>query len=128
MRIELPDGNYADVRNKEDLYEEDRKEVLKHVRFEIDPATQHRYMRGDFQEAAIDALIARILENWSYTHLQIPSKNPESMGKLKISHAKALRKGVEEHLKVIYGTDDEENPTGSASSNNSSQDEPTTVP
>lgn len=122
MRITLPDNNWADVRESDDLYEEDRKQVLKHVQFEIDPTNQRRYMRGDFQEAAVDALIARIVENWSYTHLAVPGKDPESMGKLKIKHAKALREGVEGHLKVIYGTD-EENPTGSASSNSSSLDE-----
>lgn len=126
MRIELPEGNWAEIRDVDDLYDEDRKKVLGALTFTLDLESRTRLYRGDTDEAMVDAMLRLVVENWSYTHLAIPGKNPNSLGKLKIAHARALREGVAKHMKVVLGTD-EPDPTGSENSDSSSQDEFATV-
>lgn len=116
MRVELPEGNWAELRDPADLYDEDRKAVSRHVVVEYNDEAKTRIMRGETEDAMADALLERIVEAWSYTHLRVPSKAPSSLGKLKISHARALRDALSPYFKVMNGTaDDEENPIGSES-------------
>jgi hypothetical protein len=116
MRVELPEGNWADLRDPDDLFDADRKAVAGQIVIEVNPDTKVRVMRGDMDDKVADALLARVVDAWSYTHLRLPSKDPESLGRMKISHARALRDALEPHMKIISGTsDDDENPTISES-------------
>lgn len=122
MRIELPEGNWADLRDPDDLYEEDRELVLQALTYTLDLESKTRLYRGDTEEAMVNAMLRLVVQNWSYTHLLIPGKDPKAIGRLKISHARALREGVSRHMRIVYGTD-EPDPTGPENSNSSSQAE-----
>lgn len=107
MRIDLPDSNWAEVRDPDDLFEDDRRAVARRAIVEFNPATKTRIMRGDIDGEMGDALLERIITAWSYP-FKVPAKDPTALGKLRISHARALRDAISPHFKVINGTEDDE--------------------
>lgn len=116
MRVNLTDGNWADLRDKEDLFEDDRRAVARRAVIEYNPDTKSRTMRGDIDGEMADALLERLVEAWSFP-FKVPSKDPRALGKLRIGQARELREHLTPYFKIINGdtadSEDEVNPTTS---------------
>lgn len=107
MRVELSDGEWADIRPVEDLRDGDRKAVNRSIRVEVDDDGRG-FLPGDANDRKRDALLARLIDNWSFATtkgLPLPSADPASLDKLSIRHARELHRATKEHMDLIEETD-----------------------
>lgn len=67
MRVELPEGNWAEFREITDLKAGDAKAIRRATKFKVkDGAVDEIPM--SIADDQMDALLARIITMWSYTH------------------------------------------------------------
>ncbi len=113
MRIELGNGQYADVLEVDDLRDGHRTKVNAAIQLRVDPDTKQVIIPGDMDDAMRRALYGEIITGWNLNY-PVPGKRPDSLDHLTFDQADALRKGTEKHFKAVRGTEDEENadPTG----------------
>jgi phytoene/squalene synthetase len=110
MQITLPDGEWATVREAEDLDDGTRKAVVRAVKVQYDRESKLPIYPASMEDDVYDALLKEVLENWSYP-FPLPKDDPASLNKLKIRHARALRKALQGHMDLINGKDEDADPT-----------------
>jgi hypothetical protein len=106
MRVELPEGQWAEVSEVSDLRDGDRKAVNRSFTLSAD-ADGLPKIPGDTDDKMTDALLVRICHNWSLP-FPPPDQDTTSLDKLTIPQGKALREGIAEHLALVK---DEVNPS-----------------
>jgi hypothetical protein len=106
MRVELPEGQWAEVADVETLRDGDRKAVNRAISVSAD-AEGHPVLGGDYDDKMTDALLVRICTNWSLP-FPPPDQDPASLDKLTIQQARVLHEGIAEHMALVK---DEADPT-----------------
>lgn len=100
MRVELPDGQWAEVAEVDELRSGDRKAVLRATNVEIHDGGV-AFVGGAQDDDARDACLARVVRNWSF-ELPLPGADPESLDKLPIKQALALGEAIKPHMDLIF--------------------------
>ena len=102
MRIDLPDGDWADVRELDELRDGDRKALNKAVSLTLtsDEGDNTGHLPGSYEDDMMDALLARVVTNWSL-RMPLPSRLRKVLDDLTLGQAKALRDGVKPHYDLL---------------------------
>ena len=100
MRVDLGEDQWADLRELGELRRADQKAVLRSTTMEIDPAEGKAFINGAADEDQVDALMERIITNWSLP-LPLPSQDPKSLGKLTMAQGDALADAAKPYLEAI---------------------------
>lgn len=111
IRIELPDGEWAEVKDLEDLRDGDRKALNKAVSLSVtaDEDDQMGHLSGSYEDDMYDALLVRVVTNWSLK-MHIPSRHKKVLDDLTLDQARALREGVKPHYDLLTETVDPAKP------------------
>lgn len=113
MRVELPGGHWADLKDPDDLVEGDRKAARKALAVPLDD-DGNMVINAGMGDMMTDAVLAQVITGWSFEGRPIPSIVPGTLDTLSIAQARALRKAAEPHHELFWG--DGGDPTdGSAS-------------
>lgn len=104
MRVELPDGGWAEIAEPTDLRKGDRKAVLAALQVEVD-GEGRRLMSLGYDEDMRDALLRRVVLMWSLP-FPLPKDDPASLDKLTLAQADALVEAINPHMDLINGKDD----------------------
>jgi hypothetical protein len=67
VRVELPGGEWAEFRELADLRAGDAKAIRRATKFQVSDGALTEISMG-LQDDQMDALLARIITMWSYTH------------------------------------------------------------
>lgn len=112
MRIDLGNGQFADVKEVSELRDGDKDAVSGSYRVAVDPETNEITVPGNRGTLMRRALLCRIITGWNL-QFPLPSKRPDSLDKLTFEQSRALRKGTDEHFKLIVEqiTDENADPT-----------------
>jgi hypothetical protein len=100
MRVELPEGQWAEIRGPETLRRKDEKAVLRTSTLVIDPDTRTAIVNGANDQDMEDAMLARVITEWSFP-IPLPCADPESLGQLTLEQAHVLAGAVKPHLELI---------------------------
>src|SRR5215472_16282823 len=100
MRVEIPDGQWAEIRGPETLTRKDEKHVLKASTVTIDPESRTVMTSGAESQILEDAMLARVITDWSFPH-PLPIAQPGSLDLLSLDQAHALAEAVRPHLELI---------------------------
>lgn len=111
MRIDLPDDQWAEVMDPEELDDGVRKTVVKAVQIQYDRDSKLPIYPASMEDDVYDALLKAVLVNWSFTAFPLPKDDPASLNKLKIRTARTLRKALQPHMDLINGAERGEDPT-----------------
>jgi hypothetical protein len=101
MRIELSEGQWAEVADVESLLDGDRKAVNRAVTLTVEKDGR-RTLPGSMDDDMQDALLARICTDWSLP-MPPPSQDLKSLDKLSIAQAHALHEAVKPHMSLVKG-------------------------
>lgn len=115
MRVDLPGGQWADLKEPDDLIESDRKQARKWLAVVTDDAGNMALNAGMADDMA-EAVLAQVITAWSFEGRPIPAAYPESLGTLTIPQARALRKASLPHYELIWGDGEDEDPTEGSTS------------
>jgi hypothetical protein len=105
MRVELPDSQWAELKEPGELRRADEKAVLRVSTLTIDPESKTALIGGANDQDMEDAMLARVVKQWSFD-FPLPCADPDSMGKLSIEQAHVLAAAVKPHLQLITATID----------------------
>jgi hypothetical protein len=105
MRVELPEDQWAEIKEVGELRRADEKAVLRVSKLTIDPETKTAIVGGANDQDLEDAMLARVVKQWSFD-FPLPCADPDSMGKLTVEQAHALAAAVKPHLQLITATID----------------------
>jgi hypothetical protein len=105
MRAELPDNNWAELREPGELRRADEKAVLRVSTLTINPETKKAEVNGANDQDMEDAMLARVVTNWSFP-FPLPKDDPESLDKLTLDQAHALAEAVKPHLALVTSRED----------------------
>src|SRR5215469_57786 len=100
MRVELPEGQWAEIKDPEQLRRKDEKAVLRASSFSVDPVAGTGIIGGSNDQDMEDAMLARVITQWSFP-LPLPCADPESLDQLSLDQAPTLAKAVKPHLELI---------------------------
>ena len=100
MRVELPEDQWAEIREPGELRRADEKAVLRVSTLTIDPETRTASVGGANDQDMEDAMLARVVTGWSFP-MPLPKDDPDSLGKLTIAQAHGLAEAVKPHLELI---------------------------
>lgn len=99
-RVELDKaGNWADLKDVEEIRDGDRKRVNRAVKMQVDEDNRP-VLRGGIEDDMRDALLTGIVENWNLP-IPLPKDDPESLDKLTIEQGKNLREAVEPYMDLV---------------------------
>lgn len=107
IRIELGDGKWADVKDVSELRDGHRVAVKASYKLEVEPGTNKVTVPGNRDDLMRRALLGLIITAWNLQY-PLPSRSPGSLDELTFAQAKALRKGTEEHFKLVTADENEE--------------------
>lgn len=101
-RIELPGPGekYIEVKDVGDMSSGDVRAAKGSVSVEVDPATGHQIIPGDYNERMHAGLAARIITGWNL-QWPLPKGNPAVLDELTPAQFKALEDGLEEHVEFV---------------------------
>jgi len=102
MRVDLGDGQWAELKELAELNRGDKKATLRASTIELDPVAGKGYVSGANDEDQADALLCRIVTNWSFPQ-PLPSKSPKSLDVLSIAQGDKLQEAVKPYLELING-------------------------
>jgi hypothetical protein len=105
MRVELPEDQWAELKEPGELRRADEKAVLRVSTLTIDPESKTAIVGGANDQDMEDAMLARAVKQWSFP-FPLPCADPDSMGKLSIEQAHALAAAVKPHLQLITASID----------------------
>lgn len=107
IRIDLPDGEWAEVKDLDELRDGDRKAMNKAVSLSVtaDEDDQTGHLSGSYEDDMYDALLCRVVTNWSLK-MVLPSRHRRILDDLTIAQARALREGVKPHYDLLTETVD----------------------
>lgn len=114
MRVDLPGGQWADLKEVDELLDGDRKAARKHLAVNTDDEGNMIYNAG-MSDAMYDAVFQQVVTGWSFEGKPIPAMLPGVTDGLSIRQARALRDACQEHFELIWGTGEDANPTGDGS-------------
>ncbi|MDI3315880.1 MAG: hypothetical protein QJR12_16870 [Mycobacterium sp.] len=119
--VTLPSGHTATLREAGDLKNKHRKQVLKEMGLEVDPATRRATVNGgEFLDRMNSALLRVAITDWTVTGddgqvLQIPSLDPTSLDEISALDGAALEREIGPLREVVlpdFGpSPDEASPT-----------------
>jgi NADPH:quinone reductase-like Zn-dependent oxidoreductase len=115
MRVDLPNGQWAEVKDPDELVEDDRKAARKM----LDVATDSEgnwTLNASMGDLMREGVITAVVTAWSFEGKPVPSQLPGVLGSLPIRTVRALRRATQEHYDLIWGSDDDEDPTGEPTS------------
>src|SRR5258708_2435013 len=112
MRVELPEGQWAEVADIETLRDGDRKAVNRAISVSADE-NNRPVLSGDYADKMTDALLVRICHDWSLP-FPPPSQDPTSLDKLTMGQARVLHEAIKDHMALVK--DEAPDPTASDSS------------
>jgi len=101
VQVQLGGPDWAEIAEPSELRNGDRKAVNKTIRLQMDEDGS-RTIGGDYEDLMRDALLKRIVRNWSLP-FPVPKDDPESLDKLTLEQADVLAKAVQPHLDLING-------------------------
>lgn len=102
MNVTLPSSATVTYRDK--LTAADKFAVQSSIRFSMDASTGLQSGSGSVINDMRNALLANIVESWSYDNLPVPSLDPSSLGKLDIDDYNALADAVEPLLDKVVNS------------------------
>lgn len=100
MRIEIGDGQWAEITPVEQLTRLDRKAVNAAIVFEQNGGSP--VVRASMDDDMATALLARVCTDWSLPWPP-PAADPSSLDKLSLDQDDALRKAIQPHITAILG-------------------------
>lgn len=115
MRVELPGGAWADVKELDELVEADRTAVRKALEVATDDEG-NMLLNAGMADLMAQSVIAQVVTAWSFEGKPLPSQLPGVIGSLPIATARALRKACRPHYDLIWASDDDEDPTADSTS------------
>jgi len=115
MRVDLPGGHWADLKELDDLLEGDRKVARKALDVPVDDEGNMLFNTG-MSDAMFDGVFRVVITAWSFEGRPVPAVLPGSLDALSIRQAKALRKACQGHYELIWGGDEDEDPTEASTS------------
>ena len=110
MRVDLPGDQWVDLKDPDDLLEGDRKAVRKSLEVNTDGEGNMLVGVGMLDDM-FEAVYRQVITAWSFEGKPVPSMLPGVTDGLSIRHAKALRKAVQPHNELLWGSDDNADPT-----------------
>jgi hypothetical protein len=114
MRVDLPGGQWADLKELDDLIEDDRQAARKALSVVTDDDGNMELNAG-MGDAMRNAVMAQVITGWSFEGKPLPKDLPGVIGSLPIATARALRKATKDHYELIWADDDADPTAGSAS-------------
>ena len=120
MRVELPDGQWAEFRDLSDLRGGDAKAIRRATKFEVRDGALAEISMG-MQDAQMDALLVRIITQWSLINYGIPMADPSSLDEIPLSYYNALVSAAEPYKEAIDNA-------GKSTKENSKESEPISSP
>ena len=114
MRVEIGEGQWAEIKPVSELTRADRVAVNEVITYDTDGKTLVYKASSDDNAAA--AILGRVCTDWSLP-LPPPAVDIKSLDSLSLAQDDALRASVEEHLKAVQGKNAplQENPVPTAS-------------
>lgn len=105
MRVDLGNGQYADVKDIADLRAGDRRAVnsATEVRLEGDGKDRKAILPGDSDDNMRYALLARIITEWNLQWPVPALSGPAVLDNLTFDQLDALYKAVQPHMQLITG-------------------------
>ena len=97
MRVELGDGQWAELKEVDQLRRSDQKAALRAMNLTIDPETKTVIQNGVNDLDMADALLERIITSWSFPN----AINKQSLGQLSLEQGDKLQEAVKPHLDLI---------------------------
>lgn len=97
MRVDLGDGQWAEVKEPGELRRSDQKAALRASSLVIDPDTQTVHLNGANDQDMADALLERIITSWSFPN----AINKQSLGQLSLDQGDKLQEAIKPHLELI---------------------------
>lgn len=118
MRVDLGNGDWADIKDVSELRRPDRRAVNDTIVVEAD-ASGRRILKASMDDDMTAEVLKRVVTGWSL-QLPPPSQDPSSLDKLTLEQDDALSEAVEPHIAAIRGRDapvkSNEVPTGASES------------
>lgn len=119
MRVEIGDGQWAEIKPVSELTRADRVAVNGLVVYEINAEAGRLVVNQGREDDTAAALLGRICTDWSLP-LAPPSADIKSLDGLSLTQDDALKAAIRPHLKAILGqnapTEDNETPTPASAS------------
>jgi hypothetical protein len=101
MRIELPNGNWAEVKEISDLRRSDRRALNEAIVIETAEGG-HAIVRASLEDDMANAVLPSLVLNWSLP-LPLPSVKPDVLDLLTLEQDQALREGIQGHINALQG-------------------------
>jgi hypothetical protein len=100
MRVDLGEGQWAELKELNQLTRGDKKAVLRATTMELDPSEGKAYISGANDEDQADALMRRIVVEWSFP-MPLPSSDPKVLDRLSLEQGDRLQEAVKPYLELI---------------------------
>ena len=97
MRVDLGDGQWAELKEVDQLRRSDQKAALRAMNLTIDPETKTVIQSGANDLDMADALLERVITSWSFPN----AINKQSLGQLSLEQGDKLQEAVKPHLDLI---------------------------
>ena len=115
MRIDLPGGQWADVKDLDELVEDDRKAARKALEVATDD-DGNMLLNAGMADVMAEAVVVQVVTAWSFDGKPLPAQLPGVLGSLPIATARALRKATRPQYDLIWASDDDADPTADSTS------------
>jgi hypothetical protein len=102
MRVDLGNGQWAELREISDLRRADRRVLNKAITYEVDPESARPVIRASLDDDMADAVLPIVVSNWSLP-LPLPSRDIKSLDLLTLEQDTALREGIQGHIDALQG-------------------------
>lgn len=102
MRVEIGDGQWAEITPVGELTRADRKAVNVHVIYEVNAEEGRLVVNAGRDDEAAAALLGRVCTDWSLP-MPPPSKDLKSLDGLSLAQDDALKAAIQPHLAAILG-------------------------
>lgn len=111
MRIDLPDGHWAEIRAVEEMKAGDLLAARRAIQVPVSTNGATTVSAGVTDDMR-NALLARLITAWSYEGLPVPSLSPASLEELPIAAYRRLCDAVEPHMELVNFTPNQETSSG----------------
>ena len=101
MRVEIGNGQWAEIKPVSELTRADRRAVNDAIVIEAGEDNS-RILRASMDDDMAAAVMCHVVTDWSLP-LPPPTVDPTSVDRLSLEQDDALRASIQEHLKAING-------------------------
>lgn len=113
MRAELPGDHWVELVDPDELLDGDRKAVRRGLEVNTD-AEGNMLVSIGMVDDMYEAVYRQVVKAWSFEGKPVPSALPGVTDSLSIRHARALRRAVQPHYDLLWGSAGDEDPTEGA--------------